>query len=155
MNRFFNLSNMKRAAFIAVAALALCAGLTSNAQEKREWGKWDRWGDIGDGKYLNPVIPADYSDLDCIRVGDDYYAITSTFQFSPGMTIIHSTDLVNWRIVGNAVPDLTQIGEALNWTKMDRPARGIWAGTLRHHDGRFYLFFGTPDEGYCPSRESR
>lgn len=139
-----------RKPFLLLIALALCAGLTlnSNAQEKREWGKWDRWGDLGDGTYLNPVIPADYSDLDCIRVGDDYYAITSTFQFSPGMTIIHSTDLVNWRIVGNAVPDLTQIGEALNWTKMDRPARGIWAGALRHHDGRFHLFFGTPDEGY-------
>jgi beta-xylosidase len=148
MNRYFNLNHIKTASFAVLAVLALCAGLASNAQEKREWGKWDRWGDIGDGRYLNPVIPADYSDLDCIRVGDDYYAITSTFQFSPGMTIIHSKDLVNWRIAGNAVPDLTQIGEALNWTKMDRPARGIWAGTLRYHDGKFYLFFGTPDEGY-------
>ena len=148
MNRFFMMNHIKAASFAVLASLALCAGLTSIAQEKREWGKWDRWGDLGNGTYLNPVIPADYSDLDCIRVGDDYYAITSTFQFSPGMTIIQSTDLVNWRIVGNAVPDLTQIGEALNWTKMDRPARGIWAGTLRHHNGRFYLFFGTPDEGY-------
>ena len=148
MNRYFNMNHIKTASFAVLASLALCAGLNSNAQEKREWGKWDRWGDLGNGTYLNPVIPADYSDLDCIRVGDDYYAITSTFQFSPGMTIIHSKDLVNWRIAGNAVPDLTQIGEALNWTKMDRPARGIWAGTLRHHDGRFYLFFGTPDEGY-------
>ena len=139
---------LNRKSLIALTALAFCAGITLHAQDKREWGKWDRWGDLGNGTYLNPVIPADYSDLDCIRVGDDYYAITSTFQFSPGMTIIHSTDLVNWRIVGNAVPDLTQIGEALNWTKMDRPARGIWAGTLRHHNGRFYLFFGTPDEGY-------
>ncbi|MBR3506607.1 MAG: glycoside hydrolase 43 family protein [Lentisphaeria bacterium] len=148
MNGFFQLNHTKRSALIALAALGLCAGLTANAQEKREWGKWDKWGDIGYGLYLNPIIPSDYSDLDCIRVGDDYYAITSTFQFSPGMTIIHSKDLVNWRIAGNAVPDLTQIGEALNWTKMDRPARGIWAGTLRYHDGRFYLFFGTPDEGY-------
>ncbi len=148
MHRFRPQKNMKWNSFFLLAALAFCAGITLHAQDKREWGKWDRWGDLGNGTYLNPVIPADYSDLDCIRVGDDYYAITSTFQFSPGMTIIHSTDLVNWRIVGNAVPDLTQIGEALNWTKMDRPARGIWAGTLRHHDGRFYLFFGTPDEGY-------
>ena len=110
MNRLFTLNHIKAASFAVLASLALCAGLTAGAQEKREWGKWDRWGDLGNGTYLNPVIPADYSDLDCIRVGDDYYAITSTFQFSPGMTIIHSTDLVNWRIAGNAVPDLTQIG---------------------------------------------
>ena len=130
MHRLLPPKSLKKQSFLLLTVLAVCAGLTltSNAQDKREWGKWDRWGDLGNGTYLNPVIPADYSDLDCIRVGDDYYAITSTFQFSPGMTIIHSTDLVNWRIVGNAVPDLTQIGEALNWTKMDRPARGIWAG---------------------------
>jgi len=116
--------------------------------QKRTWGEWQRWGDQGDGTYLNPVIPSDYSDIDCIRVGEDFYAISSTFQFSPGMTILHSRDLVNWRICANAVPDLTQISEALNWTQMNRPARGIWAGTLRHHNGRFYLMFGTPDEGY-------
>ena len=43
---------------------------------------------------------------------------------------------------------MTQIGEELDWTRMNRYNRGIWAGTLRYHDGRFYLFFGTPDEGY-------
>ena len=64
------------------------------------------------------------------------------------MTILHSKDLVNWEICGNAVEDLTQIGEELDWTRMNRYNRGIWAGTLRYHDGRFYLFFGTPDEGY-------
>lgn len=58
-----------------------------------EWGMWTRWGDQGNGLYLNPIIPSDYSDIDCIRVGDDYYAISSTFQFSPGMTVLHSKDL--------------------------------------------------------------
>lgn len=112
------------------------------------WGDWQQWGEQLDGTYRNPVIPADYSDLDCIRVGDDYYAISSTMQFSPGMTILHSHDLVNWEIAGNAVADLTQISPALGWQQMDRYGRGIWAGTLRYHDNRFYLFFGTPDEGY-------
>ena len=129
-----------------VFSLCLCTGL--KGQQQREWGKWESWGDQGDGTYMNPVIPSDYSDIDCIRVGDDYYAISSTFQFSPGMTILHSKDLVNWEICGNAVEDLTQIGEELDWTRMNRYNRGIWAGTLRYHDGRFYLFFGTPDEGY-------
>ena len=112
------------------------------------WGEWQSWGEQTDGTYRNPVIPADYSDLDCIRVGDDYYAISSTMQFSPGMTILHSRDLVNWEIAGNAVGDLTQISPALGWQQMNRYGRGIWAGTLRHHEGRFYLFFGTPDEGF-------
>jgi beta-xylosidase len=115
---------------------------------QRPWGYWDRWGEQPDGTYLNPVIPADYSDLDCIRVGDDYYAISSTMQFSPGMTILHSRDLVNWEIAGNAVSDLSQISPAMTWQQMDRYGRGIWAGTLRHHKGRFYLYFGTPDEGF-------
>ncbi|HSH96559.1 MAG TPA: family 43 glycosylhydrolase, partial [Roseimicrobium sp.] len=56
---------------------------------------WKTWGDQGDGTYRNPVLPSDYSDLDCIRVGDSYYAISSTFQYSPGVVILHSKDLVN------------------------------------------------------------
>ena len=117
-------------------------------QLTRQWGAWDKWGEQPDGTYLNPVIPADFSDLDCIRTDDGYYAISSTMQFSPGMTILHSHDLVNWEIAGNAVGDLTQISPALGWQQMNRYGRGIWAGTLRHHDGRFYLYFGAPDEGF-------
>ena len=116
--------------------------------DQPHWGEWTSWGQQSDGTYRNPVIPSDYSDLDCIRVGQDYYAISSTMQFSPGMTILHSRDLVNWEIAGNAVTDLTQISPALGWKEMDRYGRGVWAGTLRYHNGRFYLFFGTPDEGY-------
>lgn len=112
------------------------------------WGDWPRWGAQGDGTYRNPVLPSDYSDLDCIRVGADYYAISSTFQFSPGMVILHSRDLVNWTIAGHAVSDLTQIGPELNWDRMNRYGKGVWAGAIRHHDGRFWIFFGTPDEGY-------
>ncbi len=122
-------------------------GISLNAQN-RIWGQWEQWGEQPDGMYMNPVIPSDYSDIDCIRVGEDYYAISSTMQFSPGMTILHSKDLVNWTICGNAVTDLTQIGPELNWNRMNRYGKGVWAGTLRHHNNRFYLFFGTPDEGY-------
>ena len=113
-----------------------------------EWGGWSSFGYQLDGCYLNPVVPADFSDIDCIKVGDDYYAISSTFQFSPGMTMLHSRNLVDWEICSNIVDDLTQIGPALNWDAMNRYARGIWAGTLRYHGNKFYLFFGTPDEGF-------
>ena len=140
----------------ALATFLLAVGLAAFGQPQPvEWGNWQCWGDRGDGTYRNPVIPSDYSDLDCIRVGDDYYAISSTMQFSPGMTLLHSVDLVNWEICTNIVADLTQIGEDLNWTRMDRYGRGVWAGTLRHHDGRFYLFFGTPDEGYFMTSSPR
>ncbi len=136
---------------IRLLGILLTCGLGASplrAQPTPAWGHWPSWGEQPGGTYRNPIIPSDYSDLDCIRVGDDYYAITSTFQFSPGMTILHSRDLVNWELAGHAVADLTQIGPALSWDKMDRYGRGIWAGTLRHHGGRFCLYFGTPDEGY-------
>src|SRR5664279_3462738 len=104
------------------------------------------WGDQGDGTYHNPVLPADYSDIDCIRVGADYYAISSTFQFSPGVVILHSRDLVNWRILGHVVSDVTQIGPEMNWDRMERYGTAIWAGAIRHHAGKFWVYFGTPQE---------
>ena len=125
---------------LVVLATPLCA--------QPKWGDWQQWGDQGDGTYRNPVLPADYSDLDCIRVGLDYYAISSTFQYSPGMVILQSKDLVNWRIAGHAVPDVTQISPEMNWDRMNRFGTGIWAGAIRHHAGKFWVYFGTPDEGY-------
>ena len=113
-----------------------------------KWGAWQNWGDVGNGNYMNPVIPADYSDLDCIRVGDDYYAVSSTFQYSPGFVILHSKDLVNWRILSHAVNDITTISPDMNWDKMNRYGKGIWAGAIRYHDKKFWIYFGTPDEGY-------
>ena len=65
-----------------------------------------KWGDQQDGTYVNPVLPGDFSDLDVIRVNEDFYAITSTMQYSPGMAVLHSNDLVNWTIIGHVVQDL-------------------------------------------------
>ena len=104
-------------------------------------------GDQGDGRYANPVLPADFSDLDAIRVGRTYFAISSTMQYSPGMTVLESKDLVNWKIVGGVVPDLTVIDSELNWDRMNRAGRGIWAGAIRWHKGRFWVYFATPDQG--------
>ena len=139
------------------AALVACAvSVAAQAQPPaHEWGRWERWGEQPGGTYLNPVIPADFSDIDCIRVGGAYYAISSTMQFSPGMTLLRSTDLVNWELVCNIVDDLTQIGPELGWSRMNRYGRGVWAGSLRHHGGCFYLFFGTPDEGYFMTSAGR
>src|SRR5476651_1897696 len=90
------------------------------AETMHVWGDWAKWGDQGNGTYRNPVLPSDYSDIDCIRVGVEYYAISSTFHYSPGMVILHSRDLVNWTIAGHAIADLTQIGPELNWNRMNR-----------------------------------
>lgn len=115
---------------------------------RADTGNQGAWGDQGDGTFLNPILPGDFSDIDAIRVGDDYYAISSTLHLSPGMAILHSKDLVNWRILGHAVDDLARIGPEMNWDRMNRYGRGVWAGALRHHAGRFWLYFGTPDEGF-------
>lgn len=143
--RVLALAAMSAAFLGADAALSASAPSTS---APAAWGDWKSWGDQRDGTYRNPVLPGDYSDLDCIRVGSDYYAISSTFQYSPGVVVLHSKDLVNWTILGHAVDDVTQIGPALNWDRMDRYGRGVWAGAIRHHNGRFWIYFGTPDEGY-------
>jgi len=110
-----------------------------------------KWGDQGDGTYCNPVLPADYSDIDAIRVGSDYYAISSTFQYLPGVVMLHSKDLVNWEILSHVVNDLTVISPELNWDKMNRYGKGIWAGSIRYYKGRFWVYFGTPDEGFFMS----
>lgn len=103
------------------------------------------------GTYTNPVMPADVSDLDAIRVGADFYAISSTFQYSPGMAILHSRDLVHWAIVSHVVDDVSAISPQMNWDTMERAGRGIWAGAIRFHQGHFYVYFGTPDEGILMS----
>jgi beta-xylosidase len=105
------------------------------------------WGAQPGGTYANPVLPADFSDLDATAVGDTYYAITSTMQYSPGMTVLQSKDLVNWKILGGVVPDLTVLDSQLNWDRMSRAGHGIWAGAIRFHDGRFWVYFATPDQG--------
>lgn len=125
---------------------------SSLAQDRdKVWGDWQTWGDQGDGTYHNPVLPGDYSDIDCIRVGANYYVISSTFQFSPGVVILHSRDLVNWSILSHVVSELTQIGPDLNWDKMNRYGKGVWAGAMRYHKNKFWVYFGTPDEGYFMS----
>jgi beta-xylosidase len=106
-----------------------------------------RWGDQHDGSFLNPVLPGDFSDLDAIRVDDDFYAISSTMQYSPGMVILRSRDLVDWQIVGHVVSNMTALDPELGWDRMNRDGRGIWAGSIRYHLGRFWVYFGTPDGG--------
>ena len=99
--------------------------------------------DNGDGTYTNPVINADYSDPDVCVVGDDYYMTASSFNCIPGLPILHSKDLVNWEIIGHAITELTPHEE------FDKPSHGngVWAPSIRYHEGMFYIYWGDPDHG--------
>ena len=98
--------------------------------------------DRGD-HYVNPVLNADWSDPDVCRVGNDYYMTASSFNCMPGLPILHSTDLVNWEIVGAALTDYPVPG----WKDRVQHGNGVWAPAIRYHDGRFYIYCGDPDRG--------
>ena len=100
------------------------------------------WGDTGDGRYLNPVLAADYSDPDVIRVGDKYYMVASDFHFL-GMQVLESDDLVNWRLISQIYDRFDLPG----WDENRHYSGGSWAPSIRWHDGRFWVFFCTPEEG--------
>ena len=98
--------------------------------------------DQGDGTFRNPVLCADYSDPDVIRVGEDFYLVASSFQCTPGLPILHSQDLVNWTIINHAVKNLPHPRY-----RDVQPGAGVWAPAIRHHAGKFWIVFPMPDEG--------
>lgn len=104
------------------------------------------------GKYRNPIIDADYSDPDVCRVGNDYYMTSSSFANFPGLQILHSTDLVNWELIGSAFKDGYPVlpeyqGTDLDWHKKIQHGNYVWAPSIRYHDGWFYIYCGDPDQG--------
>ncbi len=126
---------MKKQILLSLAFLPIFA----NAQYKSEvWCP-----DNGDGTYTNPVINADYSDPDACAAGDDYYLTASSFNCIPGLPILHSKDLVNWEIIGHALKTQYPTEE------FDKPSHGngVWAPSIRYHNGEFYIYWGDPDYG--------
>ena len=105
-------------------------------------GNWPWIPDLGNGTYRNPIIHADYSDPDVIRVGDDFYMTASSFNCTPGLPILHSRDLVNWKLINYAVKNLPHP----RYSEV-QPGCGVWAPAIRHHAGKFWIFFPMPDEG--------
>lgn len=99
--------------------------------------------DLGNGKFKNPIINADYSDPDAIRVGEDYYMIASSFNHSPGLPILHSKDMINWTIIGHALQ--RQLPEEV-FSKVQHGG-GVWAPSIRYHNGEFYIYYPDPDFG--------
>ena len=93
--------------------------------------------------YTNPVIDADWPDPDVVRVGEDYYLVASSFNRAPGLPVLHSRDLVTWQHLTNALPALPPEEHYA----LPRHGGGVWAPSLRHHDGRFFLTYPDPDHG--------
>lgn len=85
-------------------------------------------------RYSNPVLPGTHPDPSAIRVGDDYYLVVSSFEYFPGVPIYHSRDLSSWRQLGYVLTRDSQL--PLNKVKS---SQGVYAPTLRYHDGTFYL----------------
>lgn len=107
--------------------------------------------DNGDGTYTNPVINADYSDPDvCVGAsGEDYYMTASSFHCVPGLPILHSKDLVNWEIVNYALGNLYEGNEQLlqHFSSTPQHGNGVWAPSIRYHNGWYYIYWGDPDFG--------
>ncbi|HEY8226511.1 MAG TPA: glycoside hydrolase 43 family protein [Pyrinomonadaceae bacterium] len=99
--------------------------------------------DNGDGTYKNPIIHADYSDPDVIRVRDDYYLVASSFNCAPGLPILHSKDLVNWTIIGHVF----KRQPPHDVFSKPQHGNGVWAPAIRYHDDQFFVFYPDPDRG--------
>ena len=101
-------------------------------------------------RYRNPVLHADYSDPDVCRVGEEYWMTASSFNWFPGLPVLHSRDLVHWELVGAALTDYP--GEGWDGPEDDfrstvRHGKAVWAPAIRYHEGWFYIYVGDPDRG--------
>ena len=127
---------IKTAILSCFAAAVLCSTVTGQPS-----GVWV--ADNGDGTYRNPIIHADYSDPDVVRVGDDFYMTASSFNAVPGLPILHSKDLVNWRIVNHVFREQ----EPKEVFRLPQHGGGVWAPSIRFHNGEYYIFYADPDFG--------
>lgn len=133
------LKNVLRSAVCAgLLAFGLPLGAQSGGYVSKVWSP-----DLGDGRYKNPVIHADYSDPDVCAVGNDFYMTASSFSCVPGLPILHSKDLVNWQLVNHALKELVP----QDFYATARHGKGVWAPSIRYHDGEFYIYWGDPDFG--------
>ncbi|MFN0254256.1 glycoside hydrolase family 43 protein [Pedobacter ureilyticus] len=131
---------MKKTLVTLLAALSLTA-VETQAQKEYVSKVWV--ADLGNGTYKNPVLDADYSDPDAVRVGDKFYMIASSFDAVPGLPILESTDLVNWKLIGHA---LKRQPPFEHFSKTQH-GNGVWAPAIRYHNNEFYIYYPDPDFG--------
>lgn len=116
----------------------LCKSQCRNEEKMKQL--WT--ADLHNGTFQNPILYTDYSDPDVILVGEDYYMISSSFTYIPGVPVLHSKDLVNWELINYVVKEIP-------FERYNQPAHGAgtWAPSLRYHNGTYYAFIPMPDEG--------
>jgi len=132
---------MKVNKLLLLVLLCTSAGYSSYAQRPYVSKVWV--ADHQDGTYKNPVINADYSDPDAIRVGDDFYMVSSSFEDIPGLPVLHSKDLVNWTIINHALKKQIPV-EVFDKTQH---GNGVWAPAIRYHNQEYYIYYPDPDFG--------
>ena len=133
---------MKRIPYFFIIAFWLICTESISAQTPDILSK--SWvSDNGDGTYTNPVLYADYSDPDAVRVGDDYYMTASSFNCVPGLPILHSRELVNWNLIGYALSKQPPFDV---FSKVQHGG-GVWAPCIRYHKNEFYIYYPDPDFG--------
>src|SRR5688500_13597404 len=125
------MQRMRMKPWYAVATITLLSIAPASAGDGKAGG-WkrgienQRQADLGDGRFLNPVLAGDHPDPSVLKDGDDYYLTLSSFDAYPGLPLWHSRDLVNWTPVGHAIT---------------RNVGAIWAPDLIKHEGRYYIYF--------------
>lgn len=132
---------MRRSAATLFLLFSIAASICAQDRPRFVSKVWT--SDNDDGTYTNPIIHADYSDPDVIRVGEDFYMTASSFNAAPGLPILHSKDLVNWRLINYAFRQQ----EPKDIFSKPQHGGGVWAPSIRFHDGEFYIFYPDPDYG--------
>lgn len=126
-------------AFTANAAICHAQASSDDTPAKTFSKVWT--ADQGNGTYINPVVNADFPDIDLLRVGDTYYMMTTTMYHFPGATILKSKDLVNWKFCCNPLEKIDD-NDAYNLLNgKHHYSQGQWATSLKYHDGKFYIYF--------------
>jgi beta-xylosidase len=133
--------NLRKAFLNIIAVLVTLLAVVLGTRAQTVSKVWV--ADNGDGTFKNPVIHADFSDPDAVRVGDDFYMTASSFNAAPGLPVLHSKDLVNWTVVGYA------LARQPPFDVFDKPqhGNGVWAPAIRYHEGEFYIYYPDPDCG--------
>ncbi|MCX6236097.1 MAG: glycoside hydrolase 43 family protein [Bacteroidia bacterium] len=135
-----------------ICFLPLCVVFFNQVLAQKTNGISKVWvADNGDGTYTNPVLYADYSDPDAIRVGDDFYMVASSFNCVPGLPVLHSRDLVNWELISHALPKQPPFDV---FDKVQH-GNGVWAPCIRYNKNEFYIYYPDPDFGIYMIKASR
>lgn len=129
---------MRRLFFIVPIIFSAISIAAQNNAVSRSWNPMKN-----ETEYRNPVIHADYSDPDVVRVGDDFYMTASSFNHVPGLPLLHSRDLVHWKLLGHA---LERLVPEEHFSKVQHGG-GVWAPSIRFHKGEFYIYYPDPDFG--------